>query len=473
MNSQTFNIYSLFMPYFWAKKDEIINRIQNRFDDIKLIGFQKLDGIIDKKSLSKAYQEIEKADNNLDGIIVFGGFLDKELTDFELPVIFVRAVMGVGDWQKGVANFYQDEKVLTSTLNEIDNQEANIETSFQDLFDKINLIKALKRVKQTKLICIQEKEIFGNYDVFGMDYHFPLSYNYNQVYKNNLEKLGINIEHIKMSSLVKGLKRINENKIIKIANRWINNSRKVNQETDRSEIEKAARMYLAIKKLMDENNAQGVIIRSLVPWAKGLIDVTPCLANTEFNRQLKVGVCEGLVNNAVGELLGLKFAGKPSFIGDVVGIDTINSIVTFAHCQSPINPHGDKTVPYDIRSHALQKKNRMLPDYYPEIGKNRSAAVKVDFPINDTVTIFKMSLYDQKIAVSRGKTVFGSQFYRDFDDSLCRTKLSVRMNASGFEQNYNTTTFGVHRNILFGDYTKPLQQIAKLIGYNIIEEVKS
>ncbi|HMA62933.1 MAG TPA: hypothetical protein VKP78_09815 [bacterium] len=172
-------------------------------------------------------------------------------------------------------------------------------------------------------------------------------------------------------------------------------------------------------------------------------------------------------------MLGLKFAGKPSFIGDVVGIDSINNIVTFAHCQSPINPHGDKTVSYSIRSHALQKKNRMLPDYYPEIGKNRSAAVKVDLPINETVTIFKMSLYDQKIAVSRGKTVFGSQFYRDFDDRLCRTKLSVRMNASGFEQNYNTTTFGVHRNILFGDYKKPLQQIAKLIGYNIIEEDRS
>ena len=198
--------------------------------------------------------------------------------------------------------------------------------------------------------------------------------------------------------------------------------------------------------------------------------MTPCLANTELNKQLKVGVCEGLVSNGITELFGIYIAGKPSFIGDVVGIDTINDTVTFAHCQSPINPHGNDRVPYVIRSHALQKENKMFPENYPEIGKSVSAAVKVDLPTNEVVTIIKISIYHKKIAISTGITVPGRELYKDFDDRLCRTKLVVKTNAKAFEEYYDTITFGVHRNILFGDYRETIKNMAAIIGYEVIEE---
>jgi len=46
----------------------------------------------------------------------------------------------------------------------------------------------------------------------------------------------------------------------------------------------------------------------------------------------------------------------------------------------------------------------------------------------------------------------------------------VQTNAKIFEKKYNTVTFGVHRNILFGDYRKTFKELACFIGYDLIEE---
>jgi len=250
---------------------------------------------------------------------------------------------------------------------------------------------------------------------------------------------------------------------------WIEEATEV-RETNREEVVKAARLYLGMERLMEKHGATGITIRSLVPWVNKVIDVTPCLANTELNKQLRVGVCEGLVNSAITEMFGLYVAGIPSFVGDVIGIDRVNDTVTFAHCQCPINPHGSDRVPYALRSHALQKENKRLPEDYPEAGPTLSAAVQVDLPLDEIVTALKFSLYDRKIAVSTGVTVPGDAFYQDFESILCRTKLVMKTNSAAFEANYDTTTFGVHRNLLYGDHTPVVQDLGKLMGFEVVEE---
>ena len=95
-----------------------------------------------------------------------------------------------------------------------------------------------------------------------------------------------------------------------------------------------------------------------------------------------------------------------------------------------------------------------------------------DLPLNEVVTIIKISIYHKKIAISTGMTVSGLELYQDFDDRLCRTKLVVKINAKAFEEYYDTVTFGVHRNILFGDYRETIKYMAAIIGYEVIEEHK-
>ncbi len=465
-------IYTIFLPYYLSRKDEIIDKLSSHQKNVEFVGFDKISGITDATGKNTVYKNIKKLKNNLDGILVFGGYLDNKLTSFGLPVIIVRAVMGAGDWQKGILNFYKDQKILTASLSDVDISKQISDSRFTKLISKINLIVALNKIKQTKLLLLQEPEVLGNYDIYGMDFHVPLPKNYNEIYSRNLKELNLDIKHISLTELLENINEIEETNAEKITNIWKSEAKEVKSETNKSEILKVAKMYLAMENLLKKYDAEGIIIRSLVPWIKEMIDVTPCLANTELNKQLKVGVCEGLVNSAVTELFGIHFAGKPSFIGDVVGIDTINDTIIFAHCQSPINPHGNDRVPYVIRSHALQKENKMFPKNYPEIGKSVSAAVKVDLPTNEVITITKMSIYYKKIAISTGMTVPGWKLYKDFDDRLCRTKLVVKTNAKAFEEYYDTVTFGVHRNILFGDYREKIKEIATIIGYEVVDEGK-
>jgi len=463
-------IYTIFLPHYSSEKEKVISQLQSLTGTVEYVGFDKLDGIIDEKGKSTAFKNIKSMQRDLDAILVFGGILDRRLTSFGLPVIIVRAIMGVGDWQKGLLNYYKGEKVITAALSNSDVSENISRYRFSNLAKKIKLIMALSKIKQTRLLCIQEPEILGSYDIFGMDFHAPLPENYSEVVSENLQKLSLDIKHLSFPELLADRANIKTNKVEKIADIWISEALKVEKETNRDEILKAARLYLTMKNLLKKHEADGLIIRSLIPWSKKILDVTPCLANTELNKELKVGVCEGLVNCAVTELFGLCIAERPSFIGDVIGIDTINNTVIFAHCQSPVNPHGYGKVPYVIRSHALQKENECFPKNYPEAGKSLSAAVKVDLPVNEVVTIVKISMYYKKIAVSSGTTVLGGELYRNFDNSLCRTKVVVKTDALAFEKNYDTVTFGVHRNILFGDYREEMKEMAALIGYEVVEE---
>jgi len=472
MNEEKTNIYTLFLPCYSSKKNEILNKLQESCKDANFIGFDELSGIMDVKGAAKIYQNIRKLKDTLDGILIFGGYLDNSLTSLELPIIMVRALLGTGDWDKGILNFYRNKKVLSVCLSDVDKSLSFSSSRFNDLLEKIKLIIALKKIKNSKLLCIQESDILGSYDISGMDFHIPLPDDYNGVYSKRLKEIGLIIEHISLTDLNREIQKIKENEAEEITNIWIKEAEEVTKGTNKEEILKSAKMYLGVRNLMEEYNANGITIRSLVPWVKGIINVTPCLVNTELNKQLKVGVCEGLVNSAVTEMFGIYIADEPSFIGDVVGIDKINETITFAHCQSPINPHGDDRVPYIIRSHALQRGNKMLPDDYPEAGSNPSAVVEVKLPIDEVATAVKFSLYNKKIAVSKGITVPGEKLYKDFNNILCRTKLVIKTDTDAFEKKYDTVTFGVHRNIFYGDLREKIKDLATLIGFEVIEEDK-
>jgi hypothetical protein len=462
-------LYTIFLPCYAPKKDELLEQLRRRLDDVDLIGLDELSGIMSTEGREQAYRRIRQAKDRLDGILVYGGFLDRELASFGLPILMVRSLFGVGDWEKGILSFYAGDRLVTACLSDYDISSRASTARFDNLVNKIRLIDSLRRVKESRLLVVQEPEILGNYDILGMDFHSPLPADYDEVYSRHLKETGPEIVHASLLEVTDEIGQVRESAAADVADMWMDKAREV-RETNREEILKAARLYLAMESVMGKHGATGIAIRSLVPWAKRVTDVTPCLANTELNKRSKVGVCEGLVNSAITELFGFHVVGRPSFVGDVVGIDRVNDTVTFAHCQCPINPHGTDRVPYIIRSHALQGGNEMLPHDYPETGPSLSAAVQIELPTDEAVTATKLSIYDRQIAVSTGMSVSGHAFYRGFDNILCRSKLVMKTDSAAFESKYDTVTFGVHRNIIYGDHLQTLKDLGKLMGFQVVEE---
>jgi len=331
MSDNKTNIFTIYLHGFYEIKDKIIKQLKLNCPDTEFVGHFLLSGILDEKGKQSAYKEIKNQLKNLDGILVFGGILDHRITSFKLPIIMVQGIWVPGDWQKGMLNYYRKDKIITATLSDVDISEETSAARFKDLVSKIKLIRTIKKLKKSKLLLIQEKNVLGQYDLFGMDYHTPLPEDYVRRYSENLKELQLNIEHIDLNKILSELQNVDSNKVRKISKRWISDAKNINTDTNEEEVMEAAKLYMSMKSLIEKNGACGISIRSLMPWSKGTLRVTPCLANTELNRQLKVGVCEGLVNSAVTELLGLYLTGRPSFIGDVIGIDSINNVITFAH----------------------------------------------------------------------------------------------------------------------------------------------
>jgi len=91
-------------------------------------------------------------------------------------------------------------------------------------------------------------------------------------------------------------------------------------------------------------------------------------------------------------------------------------------------------------------------------------------PINEVVTVVKISMYKKKISVSTGKTVSGEELFEGWDDILCRTKLAIKTNAKALLKNLDWKTFGNHRVAFYGDYRQKIKDLAKLIGFEVVEK---
>ena len=153
--------------------------------------------------------------------------------------------------------------------------------------------------------------------------------------------------------------------------------------------------------------------------------------------------------------------GKLSFVGDVLtkdwlGTDLVDATFAIGHCYAPINPYGnDRRVPYIIRNHAITPS---------------TVGIQVELPLNETVTVAKVSVYDKKISVFTGKTVNGRSLYEDFDNTACRTKVVVKTNNEKPMKNYDREIFGCHRVVFYADFREGIKDLTTLIGFEVIEE---
>jgi hypothetical protein len=108
---------------------------------------------------------------------------------------------------------------------------------------------------------------------------------------------------------------------------------------------------------------------------------------------------------------------------------------------------GGPTSPYIIRSH---------------MEDNKGVSMQVLVPIGDTVTVGKF-LNPKKFVYSTGE-VLGNVDH----DRGCRTKFRTRVaDARKMLESY---TGGLHRVVVYGDYTASLRQMGRLMGFELEKE---
>lgn len=244
-------------------------------------------------------------------------------------------------------------------------------------------------------------------------------------------------------------RKIGNSMALPIADRWIRNAAK-NLDEDSGEIEKAAKLYIAMKEAVTDYRADAIALDCIDLRRGGFLDAWPCLGYMELWNDNIVPVCEGDPYSAA-VLLTMKYlANRPGFISDP-SPDDLKSEVVYYHCYAPTKPFGQngESCPYVITPAHLGAKH---------------ASVYVELPIGKTVTAIALSPEEKALIVHTAETI-----NNELSSYACAVKLVGKTNTRALAKNWRWRS-GWHRVIYYGDWRGTLRDLAALLGLDFVEE---
>jgi len=420
------------------RKEELLQTLKENCENIEFVGREM---ILDFEELRKVEQK-----KDIDGILVFtlatrpAGLVSwclrkQELSEFRNhPMIIVADLFG---GEEMLLDFYSVAQANSLPVIAI------MSSDLTEVKSALHLFETIHHVKGSKILNLTDgKDPDGQSGWWGRNY---------EGYLNQLkELLGIEVVTIGSKQINQYYKVADEKSAHQLASQWISKAVKV-IEPSKEEIVKSGRMYLVIKKLMEEREASTVTMDCLGLYYDRKLPAYPCLAFMQLNNEGFTGICESDMEATVTQLLMRELTGLPGFVSDPV-LDTSAGQIIYAHCTAPTKLFGQDgpVAPYIIRSHAEDRK---------------SACPQVIMPVGKPITTVKISLREKKISLHQGKSVGNVNNERG-----CRTKLVAEANVERIMENYKFGTFGWHRVSFYGDFAREVRQLSKLLGLQVVEE---
>jgi len=426
--------------------EEILDELKKRCEGVEFIG--KTDPVNVESAVKALNQE-----KNIDGIVVFGPPPD-ELIKTGLPIITVFRM-----WQTWMASFqfkeYKGKKILFDCVPMVRDADKTVfSLRMAGLSKKIKLIQAISKMRNLRALVITDKPVLGAYEGGSGEYE--------KIFLDNLSEIfGTELVTTPIEELFDKIQEIDSQKAEEVTNMLIDGAYAI-KNTNKTQIIESAKVYLAMKELMEKydcNSITGEGYGVYRNYKKGVIP-SQGLASSQLATDGIIAPSETLINSLLTQAIVYYITGRPGFNGDYI-IDPFLDIAIIGHCECAFNPYGDeRRSDYTIRNMPFRKKNE------------GGACVQVDLPLNETVTVLKMSMYDKKIAIFTGKTVSGRKLFEEWDDVSCRTKLAIKANTKALLNNSDRGTFANHRVVFYGDFREDIENLATLIGFEIVEEDK-
>ncbi len=298
----------------------------------------------------------------------------------------------------------------------------------EDMIQSIRLFSTLKKLQQSRILVVGREgdtkiqEAYGT-EMVGMNYD-PLSESYKRISRKDAENQ---------------------------AGDWIRKANRVIEPSE-SDIFEGARMYLGMKQLMADYNAQAITVNCLTGIYGGQLPVAyPCLGFMALNDQGLVGACEADQRSVLTMLLMSYLVGRPGFISDPV-IDTSKNRIIYAHCVAPtrvFGPEGSQN-PYDLRSHSEDRKGAC----------NRSL-----MPLGEMTTTIQFDHNKKQVIFHQGISVENVD-----DDRACRNKLAVEVKGDVYKLLDEWDQWGWHRVTFFGNHKKEIYDMARFLDFEVLEE---
>ncbi len=434
-----------------------------------------------------AFDEVTSNMDSYDGVLIIGRLAgDYRLAFTGLPTIVVYNLFEFMDAQpyhlfatgkmpeesvlKGGTG-YEGGRILTAQLDRRNLASPAVrDEMFNDLVDKIMLIKVIKELGETRILMVKnhENETIAAVNYRG-DFNQSFPEDFNERYLANFTELfGVEIVRAEPREFYEAYRTADINKAEEIADEWIKNARKVT--ASRPEIIKTARAYLAFDELRDKYNCNAVSTHIRTVTGSGELEdqFWPGVAlELGFKTRGIMAVCQNYPDLLISQVLAHLMTGRPSMLADFM-YDIHNSTEIVLHSGIPVNPYGDeRRVPYSIVPHA-ESPVRDIPE---EAGS--STGLTAQWPAGEPVTLWEVHSLLNRIRLHTGEIVDGHAIYtggEDLDDVMCTAKIIVKHDdIKKIQRQFQPYLYGIHLNATLGDLREQIKDLAVFLGMDVIE----
>ena len=217
-------------------------------------------------------------------------------------------------------------------------------------------------------------------------------------------------------------------------------------EPSKQDILNAVKNYVLARKLMADENCQGISVDCLPLVQNRLIPAPPCIAWLRLNDEGSVGACEADWNAAISLRLTSYLFDRPGFMQDPAP-NTVNNTLMGAHCSCPTKLDGiDKDPePFILRSHSES---------------NIGVAPQVLWRKGQKVTIMKFQ-GPETIILGTGRVL------RNIETPPaggCRTSVELELDDVADCRD----TKGFHQLFIYGDLEMPFKAYCQLAGIKVV-----
>ena len=246
------------------------------------------------------------------------------------------------------------------------------------------------------------------------------------------QRYGIETIDIDLQRLIDGIKTVPQAEAVKVAQTMVKRARSVEEPTCADMVE-AAKAYLAIKKICQEEHLEALTIRCFdIVKACG---TTSCLALALLNDEGIVAGCEGDMQTLLSMLLAKRLCGEVAFMANPSQLTDDSSML--AHCTIPLTMC-DETV---VRSH-----------FESGIG----VAIQGLLPLTD-YTLFKWGGPQlDRYFVTEAQAV-----ETPYSNHFCRTQITLNVNLKPYLLQHS---IGNHHVIIHGRHAEEIRQFMQKNG---------
>ena len=406
---------------------------------------------------SEAISNIKEQKEYLAGLLVFGPPPD-ELIQVGLPMVAVERPL------EGCTTVpfhaYKESKVVTSYLPAHCDKDPKVYSlRIEDIAGKIKLIDTISKMKGLRVLVVTDQPTLGYFEPMPLQLETSRE-EYEEVYLSNLkETFGTEFITVPQKELLdEKMQAVDEGEANQVAQKWIAGAIAL-RGTNEEQVLRSAKLYIGMKELMDEHDCGAITVEGF-GWPPLGYDAAPSqgLPVSQLCTDGIVAASETLTDCLITQQLALYITGSAGLLGDY-NIDPFNNTAIVCHCEGSFKPYGDEgKAPYLIRNLPFVEEN------------TGGACIEIHYPIGETVTVAKISMYGKKLSIFTGETVSGEELFPYWDDILGRNKIAVKTDAKALLENVDWKTFGNHRTAFFGDYRHQFKDLAKLIGFEVVEK---